>query len=460
MPLSILVVDDDAAMREAVRRVLVRSGHRATVAASGEEALALLASTPADVVITDLRMPGMSGTDLVREVRRMSPGAFILVMTAFGTVENAVECLRRGASDYILKPFPPEVLERAVARAGEARNVPPAPPGESEIVAAGPRLRHVLDLAAQAAKSDATVLIEAESGTGKELLSRYIHDRSRRREGPFVALNCAAVPADLLESELFGHEKGAFTGAARERAGQVLSASGGTLLLDEISEMSLPLQAKLLRLLQEREIRRVGSERSEKIDIRFIASTNRRLIEEVRAGRFREDLYYRLNVIPMRIPPLRERPDEIPALARHFCEKYARAWGLGSITLGSEACARLAALPWYGNVRELENTIQRAVALGREGELAPSDLGLDLLVAALLPRTAEVPSGVPLEVLERRAIDGTLDSVGGNRTRAARLLGISVRTLRNKLKQYREEAAGAAAPHAAGAAWPSQGGSR
>ncbi|MBI3448230.1 MAG: sigma-54-dependent Fis family transcriptional regulator [Acidobacteria bacterium] len=452
MALTILVVDDDAAMREAVRRVLVRAGHSAATAASGDDALRALAASPADLVITDLRMPGLSGKDLVREVRRSSPRTQLLVMTAYGTVESAVECLRRGAYDYILKPFPPEVLESAVARA-EAAISGPCSPGETEIIAAGPTLKRVLEFAAQAARSDATVLIEAESGTGKELLARYIHERSPRREGPFVALNCAAIPAELLESEIFGHEKGAFTGAARERAGQVTSAAGGTFLLDEVSEMSIPLQAKLLRLLQEREVRKVGSERSERVDVRFIASTNRRLADEVRAGRFREDLYYRLNVIPVRIPPLRERADEIPALARHFCARYARAWGFGgAITLSDAACALLAALPWYGNVRELENTIQRAVALGHDGTLGPDDLGLELArPAAVAP--AEIPPGIPLEELERQAIGRTLDSVGGNRTRAARLLGISVRTLRNKLRSYREEAARApSVPALAGSA--------
>jgi len=273
------------------------------------------------------------------------------------------------------------------------------------------------------------------------LIARYIHLHSRRREAPFVALNCAAVPADLLESEMFGHEKGAFTGAAKERIGQVQSASGGTLLLDEVSEMSLPLQAKFLRLLQEREVRRVGSERAGKIDVRFVAATNKRLAEEVRAGRFREDLYYRLNVIPVRIPPLRERPDEIPSLARHFCEKYGREWGFGKIDLDESGCAALQTRPWYGNVRELENVIQRAVALGHTGILSAADLGLQAVPPGPSSAAAEVPVGVPLEELERRAIDRTLECVGGNRTRAARILGISVRTLRNKLRQYRLEAA-------------------
>jgi len=446
MPLSVLVVDDDAAMRDAVRRVLLRAGHTAAVAPSAEEAVRILGAGSVDLLITDLRMPGMNGADLVREARKTSPRTAILVMTAYGTIENAVECLRRGASDYLLKPFAPEVLERAVARAQAQMGGSADQEIDQELVTAGPKIREALSLAAQAARSDATVLIEAESGTGKELLARYIHARSRRKDGPFVALNCAAVPAELLESELFGHEKGAFTGASRDRVGTVQSAAGGTLLLDEISELSLPLQAKLLRLLQDRKVRKVGSEKSEKIDVRFLASTNRRLADEVRAGRFREDLYYRLNVIPLRLPPLRERPEEIPALARHFCTRYAREWGFGDVTLSMEACEELAGRPWHGNVRELENVIQRAVAMGRTGELQSSDLGLAPHAPA--PRGCDTLSVLTLDEMERRAIDRALNSSSGNRTHAARLLGISVRTLRNKLRQYREEAVSSLTPAA------------
>jgi two-component system response regulator FlrC len=423
----ILVVDDDHGMALAMERVLQRKDYAVDLAHDGSGALALLSENPYRVVITDLRMPGMGGRELLKRVRALRPGISIVVVTAYATVESAVSCVRDGALDYIQKPFSPESLERVVERAlahGAA-----AEPADDDPVAVDPSMLASLDLAVKAAHSEVTVLLEAESGAGKEVFARLIHRESPRANGPFVAVNCAALPRELLEAELFGHCKGAFTGASRDRKGHFQAADGGTLLLDEIGEMCPDLQARLLRVLQDHEVRSVGSDASVRVNVRVIAATNRNLRADVAAGRFREDLYYRLNVLPIRIPPLRERPSEVEPLARRFLLRYAGS----EARLTRDAVARLRAHSWPGNVRELENVIQRA-AIVAGGEV----LDVDHLEIEAAPGRTPPEAPISLESAERDAIRRILEETGGNRTRAAEALGISPRTLRHKLKRYRD----------------------
>jgi two-component system response regulator FlrC len=451
--MNILVVEDDEALRDALLITLETAGYRARGAEGGPAALALLERETFQMVVSDLRMSPMDGLQLLGEIRMKRPGLPILLMTAFGDVDKAVAAMRGGACDFMLKPFEPKALLDQIGRYA----IPPAAEG---VIAEDSKTREVLLLAARVAKTDATVLLTGESGTGKEVFARYIHDQSQRSKGPFVAINCAAIPDNLLEATLFGYEKGAFTGAQTAQAGKFEQADRGTLLLDEISEMPLSLQAKLLRVLQEREVERVGGKKPTPVDIRVLATSNRNMAAEVAAGRFREDLYYRLNVFPLAIPSLRERPSDILPLARHFIALHgARLGRMGKI--GTVAAAKLAAHGWPGNVRELENVMQRALILAPgehiEGEhLLLSESSTAAISAMILPVDVAVPSaptfavhqvqptvseGVPANMkdLERQHILETLAKVGGSRKRAIELLGISERTLRYKLKQYREE---------------------
>jgi len=370
----------------------------------------------------------------------------VLLMTAFGDVDKAVAAMRGGACDFMLKPFEPKALIEQIARYAK----PVRPDNASGIIAADPRTKEILLLAERVAKTDATVLLSGESGTGKEVFARYIHDQSNRNRGPFVAINCAAIPDSLLEATLFGHEKGAYTGAQAAQAGKFEQANGGTLLLDEISEMPLSLQAKLLRVLQEREVERVGGKKPIPLDIRVLATSNRDMAAEVAAGRFREDLYYRLNVFPLRIPALRERPGDIVPLANHFLAQHAARRGK-SARLAPSGEAKLAAYAWPGNVREMENIMQRALILA-PGEVVEGEH----LLLSIEPATAAVPAASPtapvvsppaaapevpanMKDLERSHILETLAKVGGSRKKAVEALGISERTLRYKLRQYKEE---------------------
>ncbi len=438
---ELLVVDDEPQMLIAINETLRRQGYHITTAGSGMEALCRLKERYYQLVLTDLRMPEVSGLDLLKKVKTLSPQTPVVLLTAYGTIQNAVDAMRHGAFDYLLKPFSSESLEAVVRRAlGTV-------PGREEkagheIITQDPGFSQVLERAAQAANSTATLLVEAESGTGKELLARMVHRKSPRCGGPFIAVNCAALPENLLESELFGFEKGSFTGAAVSKPGKFELANRGTLLLDEIGEMAPILQAKLLRVLQEKEVDRIGGKEPVKIDVRVIATTNRDLEALVRAGSFREDLYYRLNVIRLTIPPLRERVDDIPLLVDLFCRRYGREFRRDNVPCSAEALARLRRHHWPGNVRELENTIQRAVALCAGSVIQAEDL---LLVTA--PVSAEAPSspspsqGIPagfttMREMERELIRKTLEETGGNRTRSAKVLGISLRTLRNKLNEF------------------------
>jgi len=429
----VLLVEDEREMQKALGAVLKRFGLRVSTAEDGLHAMAKFRQDLYDLVIADVKMPRMSGMELLKEIKKIAPRTPVVLLTAYGTIEGAVNAMKEGAFDYIEKPFSPEVLEEVVRRALASRAE--ALRGQRPIIAQDPKMLELLEVARTVASSPAPVLITGESGTGKELLARYIHEQSPRKDRPFVAVNCAALPEGLLETELFGHERGSFTGAVAQKNGKFELAHRGTLLLDEVSEMPLSLQAKILRALQEGEIDRVGGIKPVAVDVRVIATSNRDLVEEVRRGRFREDLFFRLNVIPLHIPPLRERKEDIPLLASYFLEKYADLNGKTAKDLAPETLDLLMDYFWPGNVRELENVIHRAVLLAKGEVLEPKDLVIE---EGLSPRAPNpVRPGTSLKEMERWLILETLKKVGGNRTKAAQLLGVSVRTIRNKLKEYR-----------------------
>jgi len=444
----ILVVDDDSGMRLAMAETLKRKKYQVDHADSGETGLAMARQHNYQALITDLRMPGMSGLELLREVKTVSPAVEIILVTAYGDVSTAVEAMKGGAYDYLQKPFSAGDLEQIVYNAlikKTPERAVQSPAGKDHrIVTKSEKMLQLLEMARRTAKSNATVLIQAESGTGKELLARFICAHSDRARKPIVAVNCAALPDNLLESELFGYEKGSFTGALHSKPGKFEMADGGSILLDEIGEMPLALQSKLLRVLQEQEIDRIGGKQPIKIDVRVIAMTNRDLKTRMKEGAFREDLYYRLNVIPFEIPSLAQRPEDIEPLCEHFVAKYA---GSDAVTLAPAALNLLKKYSWPGNVRELENMIQRAIILrsGDQLEIAdlfrlqedrPAAVGAsdddgDLAVA-LRP-------GATVHEMERKLIELTLVETGGNKTHAAKMLGISLRTLRNKLNEYQAQ---------------------
>ena len=447
----ILIVDDEPNMRTALFEALTRQGHAVDMAENGVEALEKYNSNSYDLVITDVRMPRLDGMELLREIKKTSPNTPVVVVSGYGTVESAVEAMRDGAFDYILKPFSLDLIEETVDRALEctAKNsTRPSSPASVEtasrpIITEDARMKRILQMGRSVAPSQATVLLQGESGTGKELMARYIHSHSNRASGPFVAVNCASLPEGLLESELFGHEKGAFTGAVTRKIGKFELADQGTILLDEISEMDLALQAKLLRVLQEGEVDRVGGKNPTKIDVRVIATTNRNLKEWAASGKFRQDLYYRLNVIPLTIPPLRERPGDVTLLADFFLKKYSTANAKEYKPLAKEASAVLRKMEWPGNVRELENMIARGVLLSFGNEVTTEDLFLDD-VAPTFDDVAEdenqdmLPGALmTIKEMEKGLIHKALLETDGNRTHAAKILGISVRTLRNKLSEYK-----------------------
>ena len=450
---ELLVVDDEPQMLIAVNETIRRLGYGVTTAGSGMEALRRLKEKYYGLVITDMRMPEVSGLDLLRRIKNLAPQTPVVLLTAYGTVQNAVDAMREGAFDYLLKPFDAEALENVVRRALESRKKEKAS-RDHVIVTQDLRFSRTIELAAHAAESSATVLIEAESGTGKELLARMIHERSPRRTKPFVAVNCAALPENLLESELFGYEKGSFTGAAVSKPGKFELAEGGTLLLDEIGEMAPILQAKLLRVLQEKEVDRIGGRAPIPIDVRVIATTNRDLMSLVKQGEFREDLYYRLNVVRLSIPPLRKRVGDIPLLADFFCKRHGSEHGRGELKVSPEVAERFRLHTWPGNVRELENAIQRAAALSTGSMINVSDIFLseseepakanpvpddntqDLSPSVSNEEKLSLSSGMTMREMEKLLICRTLEDTGGNRTRAARSLGISLRTLRNKLNEF------------------------
>jgi two-component system response regulator FlrC len=434
---TVLVVEDDAPLREALVDTLAFGGYEPIAAAGADDALAALRQSPVALMISDVHMPGGDGHQLLRAARRLHPELPVVLLTAYGNVHGAVEAMRDGAADYLQKPFESQAL-LSLAR----RLLPEPAAAEDDPVAEDAESRRLLQIAARVAASDATVLVTGESGTGKEVLARYIHRRSPRAAGPFVAINCAAIPEAMLEAVLFGHERGAFTGAHLARAGKFELAQGGTLLLDEVSEMELGLQAKLLRVLQEREVERIGGSQVVRLDVRVIATTNRRLREEVAAGRFREDLFYRLNVVPLALAPLRDRPGDVLPLVERALRRWSPPGALP--TLDDGARAALLAHAWPGNVRELENTVQRAIVLSGGRRLEAADLSFEAVTpaAASAVPTASVPAAVAADLgdelreRERRLIIEAILATG-TRERAATRLGISARTLRHKLQQMR-----------------------
>ncbi|HEX3695184.1 MAG TPA: sigma-54 dependent transcriptional regulator [Polyangia bacterium] len=453
----ILIVDDNETMREGLAATVRRMGHEATVAASGADGLAQFRRRGADFVITDLKMEGTGGIEVVKGVREQDPTCPVMVVTAFGTVETAVEVMRLGAFDFLQKPFAPEVVrlkveralelgkerharERAEAESAALRADAAAPYGFAEIVGETPAIRAVFQVIEKVGPTDASVYIHGESGTGKELVARAIHNRSRRAEGPFVKVNCGALTETLLESELFGHEKGSFTGAIKRKLGRFELADKGTLFLDEIGDVTPGLQLKLLRVLQEREFERVGGEETIRVDVRVISATHRDIKAEVAAGRFREDLFYRLHVVPCPVPPLRERKEDIPRLVAHFIDKLGKRTNPGVTGIDDAALARLCLYNWPGNVRELENVIEQALVFAEGSKINVASLPGQLRGGSV-EGTLAVPSGemtLPeiLEDLERQLIQKAYDKSGGVKTETARLLGIKTSALYYKLEKY------------------------
>ncbi|MBN1592173.1 MAG: sigma-54-dependent Fis family transcriptional regulator [Candidatus Coatesbacteria bacterium] len=458
---KILIADDEPQMRSALRVALESSGYETTIVSDGQKALEEAQKHIYDMVITDMKMPGLSGLELLECVRKENLAKSVVLITAFGTIDAAVSAMKMGAMDFLRKPFSMGDLEAVLSRAfgepfadgkPETHQVFASKQREvREIVTSCATMKEILYLAKRVALSELTVLITGESGTGKELLARLVHQESSRSKGPFVAVNCAAVPDNLLESELFGYEKGAFTGANASRQGKFEMASGGTILLDEISEMPMVLQAKLLRVLQEREVDRVGGRFPIPIDTRVIVTTNSNLAERVKEGTFREDLFYRVNVVPMELMPLRERKEDIISLSSYFCQKHSQEIGKPTKFLSEEATKFVLNHEWPGNVRELENAIQRGVALSTGDRIEIYDLIWDerrkrmSAPEGISEKVSETKGwvqfevGTPLAEMERKMILATLKSTNDNRTQAAEQLGITVRTLRNKLNQYREE---------------------
>ena len=450
---QLLVVDDDRAMREMLVSLFRDVGFGVSEGDCVDAALEKVRETDFDVVLSDIKMPGRSGVDLVGELRQIRPEVPVVLMTAFGSIDSAVEAMRVGAFDYITKPFEPDVLRFTVERALERRVLEQENrrlrlavdrlSSFGDLIGESPEMRELFALIRRVSSNRSSVLITGESGTGKELVARTIHFHGSRAKRPFVPVNCTAIPEGLLESEVFGHVRGAFTGAHASKQGLFKAADGGTLFLDEIGDMGLTLQGKLLRVLQDGEIRPVGSQQSVRVDVRIIAATNTDLEVEMAEGRFRQDLFYRLNVIPIHIPPLRERPDDVPALVEAFCRKYAT----GAIrSFDSEAMARLKAAPWKGNARELENVVERALALSDAAELGPEDLPSGSKTPANLSQPAEglIARGVE-ELMTLRELNDlytaqVLELTGGNKLRAARILGIDRKTLYRRAMRAAQDA--------------------
>jgi DNA-binding NtrC family response regulator len=448
MSSRILVVDDDSLVREFVCETLKRRNYFVDEAESGETAIEMLSEADYELVITDLKMHRVTGMDVLRETMKLQPECRVMVITAFGTIENAVEAMRIGACDYITKPFTADELEILVERSLEykklrdenrsLRNELDDRYAYTNLVGNSPSMKKMFELIKNVANSPSTVLVTGETGTGKELVARAIHYNSNRANRPFIKMNCAALPEGLIESELFGHEKGAFTGAIKANKGKFEQAIGGTLLLDEISEIPPRIQAKLLRVIQEREIERLGSSQTIPVDVRLVATSNRDLKTMVAKGRFRDDLYFRLQVIPINLPPLRERLDDIPLLCEHFIAKYCHREGVPIKTLSDKVVQMFMGYNWPGNIRELENYIERAVVISNAEELKPADFPLDLKAGNFAPTNDRMEVGQTIADMEKRLIIKTLEANNWNKERTADVLGITSRTLRNKLAEYKQ----------------------
>ena len=446
---TLLIVDDDESNLESLERVFSKEGYRILTAPGGKNALEQVQTEQVDVVLTDLMMPDLDGLDLLKSVKAVAPETELILMTAYGTVARAVEAMKEGAYDFVTKPFKKIQIIKGVRRAMEKqvlllenrnlRNLLDAGEGKRAIIGNSPSMRELLDMVKQVASSEANVLLMGESGTGKELFARQLHKWSQRKDQIFIPFNCAALPKELAEAELFGHEKGAFTGAHKERPGLFRDADGGTLFLDEVSELDLTLQGKLLRVLQEGEVRPVGGSRPIKVDVRIVAASKFKLQELVEDNGFRDDLYYRLNVISITLPPLRERREDIPLLAQHFLKKYAKKNSRSIEGISRKALEALTAYSWPGNVRELENVFERAVVLCKGDFIEPIDLPDSILEERDTSGTMQIPVGIPLEQIERRVLEETLLQTKGNKKLAAHLLGISLRTVYRILERQNQD---------------------
>jgi len=438
---KILVVDDEAIMRESLRDWLSDIGHQVLTAENGPQALKVIERRKPDIIITDLVMPGMDGIELLKRAKEISPGIEVIIITAYGSIPTAITAMREGAYDYIEKPFCPEKAELLIERLAEHKglieeNISLHQKLEERyrfenIIAKSPKMQQVIEVIKVVARSNATVLIIGDSGTGKELVARAIHSQSYRKNKPFVAVSCAALPESLLESELFGHEKGAFTGAHTQRKGKFEIADRGTLFLDEIGEMSANIQVHLLRILEEKEFTRVGGNELTKVDVRFISATNRDMKTAIASGQFREDLYYRLNVVTIELPPLRERKEDILLLAQHFLKKFTAENQKEIIGFSPKVTNFLLKYEWPGNVRELENAIERSVILAKNSYIEVADLPQENLIKA-----GSLPRGQTLKEFEKSHILDVLNQTRGNYSQAARILGISRMTLYNKARAY------------------------
>ncbi len=448
---TIMVVDDDSSVRRVVQMQLSEAGYQVQLAASGQEAIRKLEDLVPKLIITDLRMPDLDGIDLLRHLAEQQIETTVIIVTAFGTIETAVQAMRLGAYDYITKPIDYEALLLAVHRAMERQNLLDEVRslrsaldrryGFENIIGRSKKLLDVLEKAARVAQHDSTVLIQGETGTGKELLARAIHHNSRRRNHPFVTINCGAIPKELIEAELFGFSKGSFTGAHSNKPGKVEMADSGTLFLDEIGELPLESQVKLLRLIQQGEIERVGTTRPRIINVRIVAATNRNLSAMVEDGLFREDLFYRLAVVPLQLPPLRERKEDIPELAEHLFHKVRERHNMPDLRIRPGVITRLSAHRWPGNIRELENLIERMLVLSNGSEITEQDLPPELYLAAPAPSNTaaffEIPDeGISLETVERDLLLRALEKAGGNQTRAAQYLDISRRTFIYRMEKH------------------------
>jgi DNA-binding NtrC family response regulator len=446
--IRVLVVDDDAVLRKLLSDQIGRMGFDTTPAASGEEALDALSKSDFDVTLLDIRMPGMSGLDALREIRKLEDAPEVIMLTADTSLGTGIEAMRLGAYDYLTKPATLDEIEAVVRKADEKRRLvrqnaslrdavrQPATEDSSSLVYKSKAIEGLVALAETAARADSTVIITGESGTGKDVLARFIHARSARADSPMMAVNCAALPEALFESEFFGHERGAFTGATTTKRGLIEAADGSTLFLDEIGEMPQQTQAKLLQFLEEGRFRRVGATRDREADVRVIAATNRNLADEVSTGRFRADLFYRLNVISLHVPPLRARREDIPALVEHFISIFRERFNRPALDLSADARQRLSSYDWPGNVRELRNAIERAAALATSDTIEAEQVLPAAAHQGEGKATAHSSAPVTLDEIERRHILRVLEEAGGNRERAAAILGISARTLYRKLREY------------------------
>jgi two-component system response regulator AtoC len=449
--MRVLIIDDEPGLRQTVSMILSEEGYEVQVASDGEEGLAKAPNFQPDVILCDIRMPRLPGLEFLDRYQAQKGTALVIVMTAYGSTDLAIEAMKRGAYDYLPKPFSPDQLVLTIKKAEERetmrreirrlREEVTAERRYGDIIARSPAMTRAIEVATKVAKHPSSVLITGESGTGKELFARLIHNESDRANAPFIPVNCGAIPENLLESELFGYVKGAFTGADRDKQGLFEAANGGTLFLDEIGEMPQPLQVKLLRVLQEREVRRVGDTRSREIDVRLVSATNKTLEEEIKTDNFRRDLFYRIAVVPIHLVPLRQRREEIPPLVQHFNEQFQRKLNLSVKGIDAEAMRMLLDYAWPGNVRELENTMERAMVLAEGSKLTVADLPQHISAPIMSldePNLTEDDLSVKkhTSVLERRLIQKALERTGGNKTRAADLLDLSSRALLYKIREY------------------------